>query len=380
VSPPTYVDRPHLLRELVLALARETEIGLDTEANSMFAYRERLCLVQIATRRRSFLVDPLADLDIGELAPALADPGLLKVLHGAEFDVLLLKRTRPFEIAGLYDTRVAAASLGMASTGLSAVLEELIGVRLDKRYQRSDWGARPLTAGQCDYAARDVLHLPELAEIMRDRVRDAGSPHPEEVAAECRRIEMLEPGPDRPEAEAWSRIRGANALDGRGRRALADLDAWRHLRARERDVPPFKVLGNDALLRLAAEQPRDRAGLADILPVKIVDRIGGALLAILDASAGMAPLARAECGEEDADPTRLDPRVQQRLDRLRRARKEEAIRRRTDPALVLGRATMEALAGLRQPPSDLGGLEATGLLEGWRLRHAGAWILRALRA
>lgn len=378
-QPVVYVDRPHELRKLVRVLAREVEIGLDTEANSMFAYRERLCLVQISTSERDYLVDPLADIDVGWLSPILADPGVLKIMHGAEFDVLLLKRTRPFEIAGLYDTRVAAASLGQRSPGLSAVLEEHVGVTLDKKHQRSDWGARPLGDGQREYARRDVCHLVELAGLLRDRVREAGSPHPEEVAAECRRLESLEPAPDLPDPHAWARIKGAAGLDGAGRRALAVLDAWRHERARERDVPPFKVLGNDALVRLAARRPADEAALAALVPAKIVDRLGARLLELLEGARSKGPLARPrDARRGTSDAARLDPRVQERLDRLRRARKEEAERRGTDPALVLPRITMETLAAVRPTPTSEDELVATGLLEGWRVRYGGGWILRAL--
>lgn len=375
---PIYVDRPQAMRRLVRSLADEPEIALDTEANSMFAYRERLCLVQIATSTVDYLVDPLADVDVGELAPVLADPGVLKVMHGAEFDVLLLKRTRPFEIAGLYDTRVAAASLGQRSPGLAAVLDEYLGIEIDKRYQRSDWGARPLSDGQRDYARGDVCHLLELAGKLRKRVREAGFPHPEEVAAECRRLEALEPAPDQTDSDAWARIKGAQHLDGLGRRTLAHLDAWRHERARERDVPPFKVLGNDAMVAIAARRPGSARALTDLVPAKVAQRIGARLLALVDEAGRRGPLAAPQDRRGRAPAERLDPRVQERLDRLRRARKTEAERRNTDPALVLPRGTMEELAALSPPPHDEEALLLTGLLESWRVRHAGAWLLRAL--
>ena len=161
---PVYVDRPAALARLVDILLDEPAIALDTEANSMFAFRERTCLVQVATRRQTFLVDPLAPLDLRPLAPVLADPAIVKVLHGAEFDVLMLKRAGPFEVAGLFDTRVAAASLGLGSSSLAALVSDVVGIELDKRYQRSDWGERPLSAGQGRYAAQDVCHLLEVAD------------------------------------------------------------------------------------------------------------------------------------------------------------------------------------------------------------------------
>ncbi len=373
---PVYIDRPADFERLVDLLLEEPAIALDTEANSMFAFRERTCLVQIATRRRTFLVDPLAPLDLRPLAPVLADPAIVKVLHGAEFDVLMLKRAGPFEIAGLFDTRVAAASLGMGSSSLAALVADVVGVELDKRYQRSDWGERPLSTGQRRYAAQDVCFLLEVADALRAKLHDAGFPHSEEVAAECRRIEALVPAPPEPLEDRWLRLKGALALDGLGRRTLAVLDRWRQETARRRDVPPFKVLGNDVLLRLAAERPRSGREVAAILPQRLASRLTDRILDLLDDAEDQGPLARPVRAPRD---DRLRPDAALRHEQLKAARRREAERRGTDPVLVLPKSAMELLAGARPVPSTLDDLYRLGQLERWRIEHAGAWILDALR-
>jgi ribonuclease D len=375
-SDPVYIDRPAALERLMGLLLEEPAIALDTEANSMFAFRERTCLVQIATRRRTFLVDPLAPLDLRPLAPVLADPAIVKVLHGAEFDVLMLKRAGPFEIAGLFDTRVAAASLGLGSSSLAALVAEVVGVELDKRYQRSDWGERPLSVGQRRYAAQDVCYLLEVADELRARLHDAGFPHPEEVAAECRRIEGLEPAPPEPLEDRWSRIKGAQALDGLGRRTLAVLDRWRQDAAKRRDVPPFKILGNDVLLRLAAERPRAGRDVAAMLPPRLASRLTDRILDLLDDAEDLGPLARPRPASRD---DRLPPDVATRHERLKAARRREAELRSTDPTLVLPKALMESLARAKPTPDTEDDLRRLGCLERWRIEHAGAWILEALR-
>lgn len=373
---PVYVDRPAALARLVDILLDESAIALDTEANSMFAFRERTCLVQIATRRQTFLVDPLAPLDLRPLAPVLADPAIVKVLHGAEFDVLMLKRAGPFEVAGLFDTRVAAASLGLGSSSLAALVSDVVGVELDKRYQRSDWGERPLSAGQRRYAAQDVCHLLEVSDVLRERVHQAGFPHPEEVAAECRRIEALEPAPPDPIEDRWVRLKGATGLDGLGRRTLSVLDGWRQETARRRDVPPFKVLGNDVLLRLAAERPRSGREVAGMLPQRLAPRLTDRLLDLLDDAEELGPLARPRpAARED----RLPPDAALLHERLKAARRREAERRSTDPTLVLPKASMDALARTRPVPASVDDLHRLGFLERWRIEHASGWLLDALR-
>jgi ribonuclease D len=372
---PVYVDRPSALERLVDILLDEPAIALDTEANSMFAFRERTCLVQVATARRTFLVDPLAPLDLRPLAPVLADPAIVKVLHGAEFDVLMLKRAGPFEIAGLFDTRVAAASLGLGSSSLAALVSDVVGVELDKRYQRSDWGERPLSSGQRRYAAQDVCHLLEVADVLRDRLHSAGFPHPEEVAAECRRIEALEPSPAEPLEDRWARIKGSTGLDGLGRRTLAVLDRWRQEAAKRRDVPPFKVLGNDVLLRLAAERPRSGREVAAMLPQRLASRLTDRILDLLDDAEDLGPLPRPRPAPR-AD--RLPPEAAARHERLKAARRREAERRKTDPTLVLPKASMESLACAKPAPRSIEDLGRLGLLERWRIENAGDWILEAL--
>ncbi len=147
LPPPIYVDDSHALSKLRDRLLRQPAIAVDCEANTLFSYLERLCLLQISTKAGDYLVDPIVGLDLGELAPVFADPGIMKVFHSAEYDVLLLKRAHPFELRGLFDTKIAVQSLGCPTPGLAAVLDDWLGVRIDKKYQRSDWGKRPLTDG-----------------------------------------------------------------------------------------------------------------------------------------------------------------------------------------------------------------------------------------
>ena len=136
--------------EIAAKLGRETELALDTESNSLYVFRERVCLIQIGTGVETFLLDPLAVDDLSSLGQLLADPSLIKVLHGSDYDLRSLNRDYGFTIQGLFDTQVAARFLGSTSPNLASVLENALGISIPKsrKMQTSDWGAAPSAAWQ----------------------------------------------------------------------------------------------------------------------------------------------------------------------------------------------------------------------------------------
>lgn len=373
------IDSDAALARLIPSLARQRAIAIDTESNPLFAYRERLCLLQISTPTHDYVIDPLAGVDLSLLSAVLADPGIVKVLHDAEFDVLMLRRVHPFEVSSLFDTKVAAQALGLERVGLAPMLEQFFDVTLDKRLQRSDWGHRPLSPDQLDYAARDTHHLLRMAAELRRRLHEAGEPAMLEVAAECRRLCALAPEAKRFDPDEFTRIRGAEWLDPVSRRALRELFALREELAERRDSPPFKVLGNEMLLQVARRMPVDREALAGVraLPVKLAQRYGERILDAVRRARRLGPLAAPPAAAGDADG--LGPRERETYDALRAWRKRRALERPTEVSLILGRANLVALARLRRPPRDLGDLARTGRLEPWRLQLYGEELLQILR-
>ncbi|MBK7875230.1 MAG: ribonuclease D [Planctomycetes bacterium] len=167
LPPPTLVQDARGLGRLVADLDRQSEIAVDTEADSFFSYREKVCLIQITAEDRDYLVDPLAGFDLAPLGALLSDPRKVKVFHDAEYDVLLLKRCLGFRFQNLFDTRVAAATLGSKTPGLASVLQQRFGIELDKSMQRSNWGERPLSERQIRYARLDTRFLVTLMREQR---------------------------------------------------------------------------------------------------------------------------------------------------------------------------------------------------------------------
>ena len=154
---------------LAARLTRCHELAIDTESNSLHSYRERVCLVQLTARYpggsvEHAIVDPLAIKDLSSLGKPLADPRIVKILHGANYDVLCLKRDYGFTFRNLFDTMIAAQIAGLPKYSLADLVESFFGVALDKRFQKHDWAQRPLTDEQRLYAILDTYYLPELRE------------------------------------------------------------------------------------------------------------------------------------------------------------------------------------------------------------------------
>ncbi|MEM7518210.1 MAG: ribonuclease D, partial [Planctomycetota bacterium] len=174
LPPATIVTDDRALARLMEDLEGQESIAVDTEADSFFSYREKVCLVQVTVEDRDYLVDPLADMDLTPFGKILADPSKEKIFHDGEYDILIFKREYGFDFANLFDTRVAAAALGMQAPGLASVLGEFFGVELDKSMQRSDWGKRPLSDKQISYARLDTHFLIPLRDKMRAELDERG--------------------------------------------------------------------------------------------------------------------------------------------------------------------------------------------------------------
>jgi ribonuclease D len=380
--PPPELAPPHLIqdqagvRALLELLARASEIAVDTEADSFFRYREKVCLIQVSALEQDFVVDPLAGLDLAGLGAVLADAARLKVFHDGEYDVAILKRDFGFGFANLFDTRIAASALGVKAPGLASVLAEHFGVALDKSLQRSDWSRRPLSPEQLSYARLDTRYLVPL--MHRQRVELEARERAMIVAGECRRLERLAPMQRSVEPEAWRAAKGARQLNGLGLRLLAEAWAWREREAERRDVPLFKVLGDQQLVDLALCFPSSPRQLGEVrsIPPKVQRVLARELLRLAERARSLGPL--------DA-PARPDPAVSARAledeelrERLKSWRKAEADVLGVDASLVLNRHALERL--VRERPASRAALEAMPEIQPWQIeRYAPALLERIER-
>jgi ribonuclease D len=369
----TWIRTKPALEELARSLESCRAIGLDTESDSLYHHRDKVCLVQIATDRGDgFLVDSLA-VDLAPLAAAMADPRLVKVLHGADYDVTTLKRDFGFSFTSLFDTMIAARLIGKSELGLVAVARDELGVTLTKTNQKDDWSRRPLTPQQEAYALADVLHLVQLRERLTERL--AAVARLEWLREECEAIAALQPLTRRRDPDAYLRIKGARRLAPRSLAAMRELHAWRERRAEETDTPPFRILGNESLMKLAELLPAGEAelrGVAGILP-----RLSRQAEALLDAVRRARELPEAELPVLPRVPRPVVSDVaQRRIERLKAWRTRKGLELGLDASVVLPQRLIDRLA--EAAPADAQGLGLVDGLRRWRVETFGTELLAAV--
>jgi ribonuclease D len=333
------------LETLAQDLLKQDVIAVDTEADSFYHYFDKTCLVQIATRKKVYLVDPLSMGGPGELAPlgpVFASPDVRLLLHAAEYDIYVLKRDCGFHFSNLFDTMISAQLLGYPSVGLAALIEHHFGVKVPKDEQRSDWSRRPLTAKQLTYAAGDVIYLVRLAQKLEKELRKAGRL---EWAQQEFQVVTGRKWPEREFATlGYLRIKGARKLSPQDLSVLHQLYLMREARAREVDRPPFKVLGNRTLLEIAELQPQDLEQLGRLKGITdlIIRRMGNEILSTVRKGAKKThgPLPRSE----PSGRKRMDHKSERAVTRLKRWRASQARELKMDPGVLCPNSALEAIA------------------------------------
>jgi len=249
------IEGKEMLCQLILLLDESQWIALDTEADSLHAYPEKLCLLQISIEGHDALVDPLAGLDLQPLWKVLAEHEL--IMHGADYDIRLLKRNHDFVPSKIFDTMLAGRLVGLDSFGLSALVEKFLGVKLEKGSQKANWAKRPLTELMEAYARNDTRYLKPLRDILRQQLVSMGRLEwHQETCAKLIKDASLAPKAD--ENFIW-RVKGSSRLHRQALAVLRDLFYWREGEATRRNRPPFFILSHDILVEIAnlASQGRE---------------------------------------------------------------------------------------------------------------------------
>lgn len=366
--PPVWVDHQSLFDKMIRDLSVQSRISVDTESNSLHAYREQVCLIQFSTPKTDYLLDPFAFNDLSALAPLFSNPGQEKIFHAAEYDLICLRRDFDFEFVNLFDTMYAARVLGYTLVGLDNILAEKLGIRVDKRHQKADWGARPLTPAQIDYARFDTHYLFQLRDILegelieKDRLQLAHEDFVRACKVDLPREKM--------NGASWRRFSARKDLSIRELTILSELCAFRDRIAEQLDRPPFKVLDDDTLLAIARNLPEKDVDLAGIgLSSKQIRLWGNEILDAARRGAD-APLVTRE---QIRRPTEA---VLKRLEKLKNWRKTTAKVMGVESDIVLPKVYLNALA--ENMPRNMQDLEAALIDSPWRFRQFGPQILKAL--
>ncbi len=369
---PTIVSDPQALRQLATQLQNESLVAVDTESNSLFAYREQVCLIQISTRTTDWVVDPLAVQDMSPLAALFADPRIEKVFHAAEYDLMCMKRDFDFTFNHLFDTMVAARILGYKAVGLANLLEQHFGIQVDKKYQRADWSQRPIPAEQLKYAQEDTHYLPVLRDILLKEIEQRNClVEAHEVFA---LMTNVPPASQVFDPEGYWRISAARDFSRRQMAILRELYLLRDQIAERRNRPPFKIFGDDVLVNIVKREPHTLQELSAIPGMSHgqMERYGERVLQAIQkgTKARLPP-------RPDRTP-RVEPIIMARYDVLHEWRKARAIERGVESDVIIPKETLWALA--RNAPNSPGELDNIPGLGPWKKEKYGAELLRLLAA
>jgi ribonuclease D len=373
VHTPVYLDTPSVVDSFLASIGDVRILALDTEGASFHRFVDRIYLLQLSTRDRTAIIDPIPIGTPSRLGRLLEDPAVEIVFHDADYDLRLLHQDYGWHVRNIFDTRVAAQLLGLRAFGLAALLEKYFGVKLDKKHQRADWSMRPLTEGMLDYAAQDTIHLLELRDRLKHDLEKAG--RWDWAAEEFALLEGTRWPEDDP-ANAFLRIKGARDLSRRELAVLRELVPWRDGVARQLDRATFRVVGNEQLLDISRLQPATRDALAAIkgMPRGIIESRGGE---VLDAvKRGLAVPESALPRFPKAPRWDRDPEFDARVSALKTVRDAAATRLELDPGVLCSRDRMEAVA--RRNPASLDELESVSELRRWQRAVLGEGFVRAL--
>jgi ribonuclease D len=366
-----WIRTPRDLARLCDELRGCRALALDSESDSLYHHFDKVCLLQVATERGSAcLVDPLSLRDLSPLAPFLADPGVTKVLHGADYDVTTLKRDFGFSFAGLFDTMIAARFLGFPEIGLQSVARRELEVELSKTSQKDDWSRRPLTSTQEAYALSDVRHLLGLRSRLEEQLRAMN--RLAWVEEECAAVAALEPAKRKKDAEAFLKAKGARRLSPRSLAVFRELFLWREARAEATDIPVFKIAGNETLLAMATAAPKTREALAGLRPGPRLLEHAVALLAAVERGWAVPDSELPRVPKEPRPG--VSDEVRRRTDALRAWRAEKAEAEKLDPAVILPQRLIDRLA--EAAPRDRAALEGVEGLRRWRIESFGEALVR----
>jgi ribonuclease D len=368
------IDSIAQLEEFTGRIGRERMIGVDLEADSMYHFREKVCLIQIASARVTAIIDPLQIKDLSVLAPLFRRADIQKVFHGADYDVRSLYRDFRIAVNNLFDTELACRFLGFKESGLNAVLNKKYNIQLDKKNQRKDWSKRPLPEDMVAYAAKDVHYLIPLAKSLQQELIQKG--RLAWVQEECNHLSGVRPAPA-DSNPLFLGFKGAGRLSPKGLAVLEELLQLRRKIARRQDRPLFKIIGNQSILMLAEARPQSLKKLlkTGALGSKQAERYGK------DIIAAVKKALQRPAKDLPKYPRKIAPMapaiVARRVSELRNWRDQLAKKLQIDPAIICTRAQISAIAVQR--PENLDRLSKNYDLKAWQVAEFGNQIVDILK-
>lgn len=372
LPPYQFVQNEAEWQQCVAALRGHNRLAIDLEANSLYAYQEQICLIQISIPGKDYIIDPIAGLDLKPFGALLEDSSVEKIFHAAEYDLILIKREFGWQMKNLFDTMWAARILGVNRVGLANMLEERYGAKLNKKYQKANWCRRPLSGSQLAYAQMDTHYLHQLRDDLAAELDAAGrSVEAKEIFEE--QI-LVEPPVKEFDPDSFWYINGVHDLEDHQKAVLKAINIYRDEEAQRQNRPHFKVFGEKTMLQLARQEPENARQLEAIhgMTSGQINRYGQQLLRMIRENKN---------GPSPKRPSRNYQRppeeIANRYEKLHNWRKEWAKKRGVESDVILSRQKLWELA--RSNPQTLAELENTAVLGPWQFQTYAQEILKILK-
>lgn len=368
LPPPVWVHTTKLLKQMVDDLSAQSRVAVDTESNSLHAFREQVCLLQFSTPKADYLVDPLALEDLSSLAPIFSNANIEKIFHAAEYDLICLRRDFGFAFATLFDTMQAARVLGYPAVGLDRLLGDKFGIKMDKRHQKANWAARPLTKEQIHYARLDTHYLFDLRDALEQELceKERLDFALEDFSRAC----QVEEAKQRTNGDSWERFAGRKDLSLRELTILSHLCKWRDKEAEKLNRPPYKVVMDDVFVLLSKNPPEKKVDLSAAGLSEKQIRLWGDLILGAVRRGMEAPLVERKQVERKNDA------VLRRLEKLKAWRKDLGLELKVESDIILPKPYLAVLA--ENQPKDLDELKILMKDSPSRFEKFGAQILKVL--
>ncbi len=370
MQEPIIVSDPLSLHRAVQNLSQQPAIAIDTESNSLHAYHEQVCLIQISTSEEDYLIDPLALKDLSGLKPVLADSAIQKIFHAGDYDIACLKRDFNFSFVNLFDTMLAATALAEPNLGLSGLVEKYLHVTLEKKFQRADWGARPLKPEMLAYAQADSHYLIALRDALVPLLKEKD--RLSILLEDSEALGLLTPAMKNHEENLW-RIKGVINLKPRTLSLLQALNHTRELLASAANLPIFKIISDQALIEIAQTEPKfiEELSLLPSLSRGQVRRFGQKIMTTVDHwHEKPAEIHRPRNG-------RLSAEQIERHERLSEWRKLQGIAEGVPSNVIMPKELLDSLTS--HPANSLGELKQLMNLTPTRFERYGRQILTILK-
>ena len=370
-----FIDTQETFDAAMARVAAQPVVALDTEADSLHSYFDKVCLIQMSIPGEDMIIDPLCKFDLAKFGEVLANRAITKILHGADYDLRILDRDFGFTIANLIDTMVCSQLLGYEAFGLAALLDRHFGFKVDKKHQRADWAMRPLPPDMLEYAATDTRHLIALAGRLRDELTALG--RWEWAVEEFGRQEQIRFNEKDGDEEPFRRLKGLGALDRRSLAVVRALYDFRDGLAREADRPPFKIFGNDLIFEIARLKPSSTQDFNSIKGVSGYHRgrFGRDIVRLVNEAMAIPD---EELPEKSESKTWMrDREMEARIDRMKKARDKIAKDLKVDASVLAPRHILVSVAEAQpQEPADL---DRVSVMRNWQKALLGQALIDALR-